>query len=270
MDINRKYIIIFGTLILLLVIITGAITYYNEKKEEQVQTGFSQYGYYLRPPEEKEEQVQIPNERQSFFTFSQPNPANSQELLDFISFCKNAVLFSDVKELKDEEIKQVACLLTKMSPGSIDLYGFSNKPYLPGFFALKSIPSFETGRYIGISVDLKDVVRKYDPSLLEEEKLYFCNISEPFWEDQLYLQIAPEQNLFFPEGGVCCAGIEMDNNHSIDFAGFIPQAESLNIKHYLVNEQTVSDVMNKQSFSEIKGILKDYPIIWQMGKPIVP
>lgn len=31
MDINRKYIIIFGTLILLLVIITGAITYYNER-----------------------------------------------------------------------------------------------------------------------------------------------------------------------------------------------------------------------------------------------
>lgn len=31
MNINRKYIIIFGTLILLLVIITGAITYYKEK-----------------------------------------------------------------------------------------------------------------------------------------------------------------------------------------------------------------------------------------------
>lgn len=31
MDINKKYIIIFGTLILLLVIITGAITYYKEK-----------------------------------------------------------------------------------------------------------------------------------------------------------------------------------------------------------------------------------------------
>jgi len=31
MNINRKYIIIFGTLILLLIIITGIITYYNEK-----------------------------------------------------------------------------------------------------------------------------------------------------------------------------------------------------------------------------------------------
>lgn len=60
MNINKKYIIIFGTLVLLLIIITGAITYHNEKRKEQVQTGFSQYGYYLRPP--KEGQVQIPNE----------------------------------------------------------------------------------------------------------------------------------------------------------------------------------------------------------------
>jgi hypothetical protein len=34
MNINRKYIIIFGTLILLLVCITGAITYYKENKQK--------------------------------------------------------------------------------------------------------------------------------------------------------------------------------------------------------------------------------------------
>ena len=33
MNINKKYIIIFGTLILLLIIITGAITYYKEKEK---------------------------------------------------------------------------------------------------------------------------------------------------------------------------------------------------------------------------------------------
>jgi len=47
MNINKKYIIIFGTLILLLVIITGVITYYNQKKEES--------GYKIPLiPEEKE------------------------------------------------------------------------------------------------------------------------------------------------------------------------------------------------------------------------
>jgi len=34
MNINRKYIIIFGTLVLLLVIIIGGITYYKENKQE--------------------------------------------------------------------------------------------------------------------------------------------------------------------------------------------------------------------------------------------
>jgi hypothetical protein len=47
MNINKKYIIIFGILILLLVFITGAITYYNEKRAES--------GDSLFPiPEEKE------------------------------------------------------------------------------------------------------------------------------------------------------------------------------------------------------------------------
>ena len=36
MDINKKYIIIFGTLILSLIIITGAITYYKENQEGNV------------------------------------------------------------------------------------------------------------------------------------------------------------------------------------------------------------------------------------------
>lgn len=47
MNINRKYIIILGTLVLLLVFITGAITYYNERKEESAYSP-------LPIPEEKE------------------------------------------------------------------------------------------------------------------------------------------------------------------------------------------------------------------------
>jgi len=248
MNIDKKYIIIFGTLILLLVFITGAITYYKEKGA----------------------QTQIFDMEQDVLSSSQDNPADPKELLDFIGFCKNAV-FSDIEELRNKEIKEVVCTIGQEARRLV-LNGKTRlvSAHTPSFSPLDSIISFKPDSYIAISIDLKDVVKKYNPALLEEDKLYFCNISEPSWEDQLYLQIAPEQNLFFPEGGVCCAGIEMDNNHSINFAGFIPQAESLNIKHYLVNEQTVSEVMTKQSFSEIKDILKDYPVIWQMEKPIIP
>jgi len=248
MNINRKYIIIFGTLILLLVIITGAITYYNEKKEQG--SIFENF------------------EKRKISIFSQNHPINYIELSGFIGFCKNAA-FSGVEELKNEEIKKVACALVKVKENSDYVYAPSDS-YIPIFTPLDSIISFKPGKYTGISVDLKDVVREYDPSLLEEEKLYFCSISEPSWADPFYLQMEPKQDLIFDEGDVSCVGIKMDKTPSMNFSGFIPQAESLNIKKYLVDEQTISDVMNMQSFSEIKGILRDYPIIWQMEKPIIP
>jgi hypothetical protein len=53
MDINRKYIIIFGTLILLLVIITGGIVYYKERVSL-----VKQDEYFSAPiPEDKEYEI---------------------------------------------------------------------------------------------------------------------------------------------------------------------------------------------------------------------
>jgi len=249
MDKNKKFLIIAGILLVFLVVFLGVNEYQNKEGilKKEITT------------EENEE----------FFSLSQPNPTNPKELLDFISFCEDA-RFSGIDELLSKEAKQVVCQQTKMSPKFIDLYGFSDRPYLPLVFASKSVLSLESGRYIGISVDLRDVVWEYSPSLLEKDKLYFCNISEPSWTDHIVLQIEPEQNLIFAEGDVFCAGIKMDKNPSINFFGFVPQTNSLNIKSYLVDEQTVFDVMNKQSFLDIKEILKNYPIIWQMEKPIIP
>lgn len=247
MNINRKYIIIFGTLVLLVIIIVGITSYLNERAK----------------------QAQVPDTGQSVLSSSHDNPASSKGLLNFMNECKNAVLFSDVEGLKNKEIKEIVCTL-EQETGMVVLEDqvVLVSDLMPSFSSLDSIISFKPGHYIGISVDLKDVVRKYDSSLLEKDKLSFCSISEPSWEDKLYLQIAPEQNLFFPEGNVCCAGIKMKGSHTMYFSGFIPQAESLNIKQYLVDEQTVFDVMNKESFSEIKEILSNYSLIWQMEKPI--
>ena len=80
----------------------------------------------------------------------------------------------------------------------------------------------------------------------------------------------PKQDLIFDEGDVSCGWVNTEGNHTIYFSGFIPQAEFLNIKQYLVDKQIVSEIMTKQSFSEIKEILKEYPIIWEMEKPITP
>jgi len=251
MDINKKYIIIFGTLILLLVIITGAITYYKEK---EVQTEFS---------------IQPSSVNRDILSFSQDYPATFDELADFINSCKNTV-FPDIEGLKNNKgIKEIVCTIER---GVIRI-AFNGKirsvgAYIPSFSTLDPIVSFKSGKYLGISVDLKDVVREYDPSLLEEDKLYFCDISEPSLTDPLVLQLESKYHLFFDEGNISCSGVEMNKTPSMIFFGFIPQAESLSIKQYLVDEQTVSDVLTKKSFSERKNILNNYPVIWQMEKPI--
>jgi len=248
MNINRKYIIIFGTLILSLIIIIGGVTYYKQKTE----------------------QAQVPDVKQSVLSFSRDYPTNYKEIVDFVGFCKNAVL-SDTEELKNNKTKEVVCTIGRESRKIV----LKNNTilvdtYIPSISHLDSISSFKINRYIGISVDLEGIIRKYNPTFLEEEKLYFCSVSEPSWIDPLILQSETRQVLVFDKGNIACVETNMNETLIINFTGFIPQAESLNIKYYLVNEQTVSDVMSKQSFSEIKDILEDYPIIWQMEKPIIP
>jgi len=249
MNINKKYIIIFGALILLLVIITGGITYYNERTS----------------------QTKILDVKQDVLNFSQDYPTNLKELSDFLIFCHDAP-FSDIEGLKDKEIKEVVCTIER----DVRKILLNEKTrlvndYSPLISPLDSISSFKVGSYIVISVDLKDVLRKYDASILEEEKLYFCSVSEPSWADPFSSQMKkPRQTMIFDEGDVSCTGQNMDPILVMYFYGFVPKAESINIKHYLVDEQTVSDVMNNQSFSEIKDILSNYPIIWQMEKQITP
>ena len=249
MNINKKYIIIFGSLILLLIIITGAITYYKENAE----------------------QAQISDEKQPVISFSRNYPATFDELANFINFCKNLSL-SDIEGLKNNEgIREVGLFIVDTSidfiKNSPNTSIFSNS-FVPVALPLESFISFNPGLYIGISVNLKDALSKYNPSLLEEEKLYFCSISEPSLVDPLILQLESKYDLFFDEGSVSCSGIEMDKTPVMIFLGVVPQAESLSIKDYLVDEQTASNVLSKGSFSEMKDILNDYPVIWQMEKPI--
>jgi len=249
MNINKKYIIIFGTLILLLVIITGAITYYKEK------------GVQTQIPD-----VQIPDVKQSVPIFFRDYPANLSELYNFLVFCHDTA-FSDMEELKNKKIKEVVCILEPETVFKEET--LLADTYIHSFSSLDSIISFKLGRYIGISVDLEDVIREYNPFLLQEDRLYFCSVTEPSWADSFYSQTEPKQDLVFDEGDISCR-VKTERSLAMYFYGFVPQSESLNIKQYLVDEQTVSDVMTKQSFSEIKEILSNYPIIWQMEKPIIP
>jgi hypothetical protein len=246
MDINKKHIIIFGTLILLLIIIVGGVTYYSEKKEQA--SILENFG------------------KQKITIFSENYPQNYIELSDFIGFCKRAV-FSGIEEFKNNDIKEVACMLVKTREDSPNVYAPPNS-YTPIFTSLDSISSFKPDRYIGISVDIRDVLKEYDESLLEEEKLYFCSIIEPSLMDPLVLQLESPYDLFFDEGDVSCAATQIDEGSATISVGFVPQAESIDAKLYLVDEQTVSNVISKQSFLEMKEIIENYPILWHMEKSI--
>ena len=262
---NKKHIIIFGTLILLSIIILGGITYYREKSTQ-------------------EEGLDTVDIKHSIPNFSYSYPLNFDEFLSFIDFCSVQAINSE--ELENKEIKEIYCSIGQkpsiMVNGQIRSASISNSSsseldlfYLPSFLLLSLKDSFNAFDYIGISLDLKDVIKRYDPSLLEEEALYFCSVSEPLWLDTFSFEsiytLPDSIMLGFDEGDVWCKLIKL-NEYSIEtFAGFTPEAESLGIKEYLVDEKTIVNIKEKlynQSFLDIKNILENYPIVWQMEKPI--
>jgi hypothetical protein len=260
---NKKYIIVFGTLVLLLIIITGGIFYYQERLAIDLEQD-------IKP------EIAI---------FPQNYPTNLEEFLNFIDFC-DATKVVNVNEAENRGIKEIYCtiggerlrsmalingeiLLINTKDESFPLLELVNSPFLSLLSFKESLDSFS---YIGISVDLKDAIREYDPSLLEEEKLYFCSISEPFWADPFSFEldnVFSNYGLFgFKEGSVRCQMFENEEYPMAIFTGFVPEAESLGIKEYLVNEQAINNIIYAETFLEMKEILNDYPVIWQMEKPI--
>jgi hypothetical protein len=258
---NKKLIIALGGLFLLLIIFTGLLTYYREK-EAQVQQTF--------------------NEDKDWFAIPLDYPSNYKELSSFIKTSKNVVLLNK-EELKDAEgIRAVGSYMVEKSfmfdfdivqdyLNDKDKYIFYNPDFITLSVPLESISVLKTDKYFGISLNTQDVIKKYNDSLLmEEDMLYFCSISEPALTDPLFEEIESESDFWFSQGSVSCMKIESNSieDHAMVFVGFIPQAESIDIKLYFVDEQAMSDVISKQSFLEMKEIIENYPILWHMEKPI--
>lgn len=245
---NKKYIIIFGTLILLLIIIIGGFTYYKDRVKINYQ-------------EETEK-------TQDTLALADNYPISSRELLDFIDVCSGAPF---IEQLENDRIREAVCYMDRISPELYDQYGASSdKEYVPHVIPLRYVAVFNPNTYGSILVSLEDILAEYNINLLEKDLLYFCSVSEPSWADpRISLIMEEPQTLIFEEGDISCAGVNINAGFVTMFYGFIPSAESLNIKEYLVDEQTVSAIMSKQqSFSEMKEILNDYPVIWQTEKPI--
>jgi len=247
---NKKIITVLGILALLLIIFVGVTTYYKGK------------GLQIR--ESLDEQKNLVLDYQSNF------PSNFKELSSFIKILKNAT-FSDEKELKDnKEIRAVGLYMPDNSfLNNFDIIkNYLNDKHI-SFTPLKYISVLEANQYFGVSVNVQDIIQSYNDSLFPEENLlHFCTISEPALMDPLFEEIESENDFWFSQGNVSCIKINPNEDHAIIFVGFIPQAESINFKLYLVNDYTVFDIKDKKTFLEMKEILETYPVLWQTEKLI--
>jgi hypothetical protein len=256
---SKKLIIIFGVSFILLIIFTGVVTYYKEKGTQIQQVSDESEGSVILPLD---------------------YPSNFKELSSFVKTFKNVALLNK-EELKDAEgIRAVGSYMVEKSflfdfdivqDYLNDKYIFYNPDFLTLSVPLESISVLKADKYFGISLNTQDVMKKYNASLLiEEDILYFCSISEPALTDPLFEEIESESDFWFNQGSVSCMKIKPNSieDHAMIFVGFVPQAESIDVKLYLVDEQTVSDVISKQSFLEMKEIIENYPILWHMERPI--
>ncbi|MDD3539527.1 MAG: hypothetical protein PHQ06_05095 [Atribacterota bacterium] len=263
MNINKKYIIVFGTLILLLVIITGAVTYYNEKKSEELTQVLNEI-YYTAP------------------AFNQNYPISFEEADSFQKFCAvtatrsfmmSTSLLSN-EELMEEEILANRCILTQRE----NTADFENR-YTLAFSLLSKVPVLHKGQYIGIAVNYDDLFQKNNLFLDSEEKEFsLCTIIKPTlrqpFRERLLLnnQINSNHSMVFPEGEIYCKKFFKLPTESDDslITGFVPETDVFQARIYLVPEnKNMDELFSQESFLRIEEILQSYALIWSVEKPVI-
>jgi len=263
MNIDKKYIIVFGILILLLVVILGVATYYKEKKSEELTQVLSKT-YYAAP------------------VFDQNYPISFEEADSFQKFCTitatrsfiTSTLLMSNEELAEEEVLANRCVLTRKE-NTVD---FEDK-YMPAFSLLSKVSKLNKGQYIGIAVNYDDLFRKNNLFLdLKEKEFNLCTIIKPAliqpFREELLLndQIGSNYSIIFPEGEVYCKKffklpVEIVNPL---ITGFVPEINEFQIGIYLVSEEKdMHELFSQESFLSIEEILQSYPLIWSVEKSVI-
>jgi len=187
------------------------------------------------------------------FYFSHNHPTTLDERDDFVGLCRG-VLSSE----ESENTEEILCSfgLNKEFDVYVPLFQFS-------------ISELNTGQYISIVVDLNDLIKKL-PDVSEDDSFNICSMAEPSFIDPLSEEMNLEQNLIFPEGEVFCSkAFKLSTHHSTSLTGFVPQAEIFNAGIYLVPQEVIPEILNKDSFPEAKSIVESYTLLWQLKRPIV-
>ena len=187
------------------------------------------------------------------FYFSHNNPITLDERDDFVGLCRGF--------LRSEESENREALLCS--------FGLNKEfdVYVPLFHY--PISELKAGQYISIAVNLNDLIKKL-PDVSEDDSFNICSMAEPSLIDPLSEKMNLEQNLIFLGGEVFCSkAFKLSTPSFTSFTGFVPQADSFNAEIYLVPQDVIPEVLNKDSFPEAKSIVESYTLLWRLERPII-
>ncbi len=254
MNINRNFIIIFGVSVLLIVTILGLEAYYKERESQE-------------PISISEDAINVINP-----TFDQNYPISSKETDLFQKACANAVTPGKINKgiMAEQEYREGFCIFAKVNDGD-DKYIILHGP-------LGNIPRFQEDQYIGIGVNLYDLLKKdSSPISSEESNFNLCTIikptlRDPFREELFKDQINANRNIVLPGGEIYCRKFFGFPPETINLliSGFVPQADLFQAQIYFILEDaTVNDLLSQESFTNIEEILQSYPLLWNVEKPVI-
>ena len=252
MNINRNFIIIFGVSMLLIITIFGLKTYYEERGSLG---GPISYDVSFKK------------------VFDQNYPTSLEETISFNKICADV---NEIISTRKQEFEPLLCTLEELIEDKD--YNTSGKyTFMPS--PLKNISNLLVGQYIAIAVNYSDLLQKNASTIPADSSFNLCTITEPvlldpFREELLFQdQININRNVVFSEGEVFCSkffGSLPSKTLNLLISGFVPSVDLFQAQIYLILEdEIVNDIFSQESFSDIKEILKLYPLLWNTEKPLI-
>jgi len=249
MNINRKYIIIFGVSTLLLITIFSFKAYYQERESQTIPT--------------------LPEDISFEKTFDKNYPASLEETISFNKICADANVIISIRR---QEFEPLLCVLVGDKK-----YDTSGKyTFIPT--PLKRMSALSQGQYIAIAVNYSDLLQKNASAVSSDNSFNLCTITkpaliDPFREELLLKgQINLNRSIVFSNGEVFCSKFFGLPGKTLNLliSGFVPQTDLFQAKIYFVpGDKTVNDPLSQESFSDIENILQSYPLLWDVEKPVI-
>jgi hypothetical protein len=246
MNINKKFIIIFGVSILLLIAIFGFKAYYQERISQTMPI--------------------LPEDVSFRKTFDKNYPSSLEETILFNRICANIIVSGP-----DQEFEPLLCEIVKDNN-----YDDSDK-YTSISSPLRIFSNLPVGQYITIAVNYSDLLQENVSIIPIDGSFNLCTITKPALINPFREELLSENqininshNIVFPEGEVFCSKFFDLPSETLNLLinGFIPETNLFQAKIYLIPEDvTVNELLSQEFFANIENILKQYHLLWNVEKP---